>query len=132
MTAPAAAEPRTWTVELPPGLRLLSLNQRLHWAERARITRGLRQAAFVVARNAHIPPLERASVTVEYRPPLATRRRDLDNVPAASGKPAIDGIVDARVLRDDAPPYVTDLHYRIGEPCPRGRLVLHITEEAGH
>ena len=130
MSTPAAVKPRTWTLELPAGLRLLSLNGREHWSVKGRITRDLRQAAFVVARNAKIPPLERASVVVEYQPPLTSRRRDLDNIPAASGKPCIDGgLVDARILKDDAPPFLAGITYRIGEPYPRGRLLLHITEE---
>jgi crossover junction endodeoxyribonuclease RusA len=123
-------QPRTWTVALPAGIRLLSQNSRLHWAEKGRIVRDIRRAAFVVSRNARIPPLERASVVIEYQPPPTTRRRDHDNIPAASGKPAVDGaLVDARVLKDDCPPYLTEITCRVGEPFPRGRLVLYITEE---
>ena len=62
-------EPRTWTLELPAGMRLLSLNDRLHWSVKGRITRDLRIAAWTLARQAQIPPLERATVTVEYNPP---------------------------------------------------------------
>jgi crossover junction endodeoxyribonuclease RusA len=125
---PGTITARSWTIEFPPGMGLLSLNDRMHWAVRGRVVREIRKAAWVLAKAAGIPPLERASIAVTYRPPLVTRRRDLDNVPPASGKPAIDGIVDARVLADDAPPYVTGITYGIGEPCPKGRLVLTITE----
>src|SRR5450755_2745897 len=76
--------PRSWTLELPAGMRLLSLNGRYHWAEKGRITRDLRAAACVLARQAKIPPLGRARVTVTYQPPLVSRRRDLDNVGPAS------------------------------------------------
>jgi Holliday junction resolvase RusA-like endonuclease len=123
-----ARPPRTWVLELPAGLRLLSLNDRHHWAVKGRITRDLRKAAFVMARNARIPHLERAAIVVEYQPPLVTRRRDLDNVPPASGKPCIDGIVDAGVLADDSPAYVAGILHLIGEPYPKGRIVLRITE----
>ena len=121
--------PRTWTLELPAGMRLLSLNDRLHWSVKGRITRDLRIAAWTLARQAQIPPLERATVTVEYQPPPTTRRRDLDNVGPASGKPCIDGALqDAHVLAGDDTRYLTEVTYRIGEPYPKGRLVLTITE----
>jgi crossover junction endodeoxyribonuclease RusA len=117
---------------MPAGMRLLSLNDRRHWAEKGRITRDLRSAACILAHQARIPPLERARVTVEYQPPPLTRRRDLDNVATASGKPCIDGAIhDARVLPDDSPQYLTEVTYRIGHPHPRGRLVLTITEVTG-
>jgi crossover junction endodeoxyribonuclease RusA len=122
-------EPRAWILELPAGMRLLSLNDRLHWSVKGRITRDLRQAAWALARQQQIPPLERARVTVEYQPPLVSRRRDHDNVGPASGKPCIDGaLTDAKVLPDDSPEYLTEVTYRIGQPYPRGRLVLTITE----
>lgn len=121
--------PRSWTLEMPAGMKLLSLNSRMHWAERGRITRDLRKAAWALAKAAGIPPLERARVVVEYQPPQVSRRRDLDNVATASGKPCIDGaLTDARVLADDSPEYLTEITYRLGEPYPRGRLVLHIIE----
>ena len=124
--------PRTWVIELPAGLRLLSLNDRLHWAEKGRRTRDLRAAGCVMSRKVKVPPLGRAKVTVEYQPPLVTRRRDLDNVATASGKPLIDGALrDARVLIDDSPEYLTEVTYRIGKPFPKGRVVLFITEVTG-
>lgn len=128
----AGSTPRSWVIEMPAGMRLLSLNGRYHWAEKGRITRDLRAAACVLARQAKIPPLGRARVTVEYQPPLVSRRRDLDNVGPASGKPCLDGaLTDARVLADDSPQYLTEVTYRIGDPYPKGRLVLTVTEVPG-
>jgi len=127
-----SSSPRTWVLELPAGMRLLSLNSRMHWAEKGRITRDLRKAAWACAKAARVPPLERARVTVEYQPPQVSRRRDLDNVATASGKPCLDGaLTDARVLADDSPQYLTEITYRLGEPYPRGRLVITITEVTG-
>ena len=124
-------EPRTWVIEMPPGLKLLSLNSRMHWAERNRRNEELKKAAWAMAVRQGIPRLERASIVVEYQPP-DRRHRDADNAPAASGKSCIDGIVAAGVLEDDeSPRYVTELLCRIGEPYPRGRLVLTITEVTG-
>ena len=128
--SPAGPDARSWTIELPAGMRLLNLNDRRHWAEKGRITRDLRKAAWACARNAHIPHLERARVTVEFQPPLNGRHRDADNL-AAAGKPAIDGaLVDARILANDDAQHLIAVTYRIGEPFPRGRLVLHVTEVA--
>ena len=121
---------RTYTIALPPGLKLLSLNGREHWTERGRRTKALKNAAWAVARQAKIPRLERVSVAVEYQPP-DRRRRDAENTCAASGKAAIDGIVAAGVLPDDeCPRYVESITCVIGEQYPGGRLVLHLTEIA--
>ena len=125
----ALPEPRSWTVEMPAGMKLLSMNGRLHWSEQRRRASDLKAAAWACAKAAKIPPLESAFIAIEYQPP-DKRRRDHDNIPAASGKHCIDGIVAAGVLRDDCPPHVSGLSYGIGEPYPRGRLVLHIREVA--
>lgn len=120
--------PRTWTIEMPAALKLLSPNSRYHWSERARRAANLKQAAWAMALSRRLPHLERVSVAVEYQPPDG-RHRDADNAAAASGKPCIDGLVAAGVLDDDeSPRYVTEVTYRIGAPHPGGRLVLHITE----
>jgi len=121
---------RAWTVELPAGMDLLSLNGRLHWAEKNRRTRELKKAAWAITRMNLVPHLERASIVVEYQPP-DRRHRDADNAGTASGKACIDGIVAAGVLDDDeCPRYVSDVRYTIGPVFPRGRLVLHVTEVA--
>ncbi len=132
-TAAASVPPagsRTFTIALPAGLKLLSLNGREHWSERARRTEALKKAAWAMTLKAKIPRLERVSIVVEYQPP-DMRRRDAENTCAASGKAAIDGIVAAGVLEDDAcPQYVAGIECIIGEVYPRGRLVLHLTEVA--
>lgn len=122
--------PRTYTIALPPGMKLLSLNGREHWAAKARRTEELKKAAWAMAHQAKIPMLDRVSVVVEYQPP-DRRRRDADN-PAPSAKACIDGIVAAGVLEDDAcPRYITGILCTIGEPYPKGRLVIRLTEVPG-
>lgn len=128
--SPGSPEPRTWRLELPAGLPLLSLNGRLHWAEQRRRARGIKDAAWALAKQQKIPPLASVRIDVQYQPP-DRRRRDHDNVPTVSGKHAIDGIVLAGVLPDDCPPYVSALSYAIGPVHPGGRLVLTITEVPG-
>lgn len=125
---PAGSTGRSWTIKLPAGLRLLSLNGREHYMERHRRAQALKKAAWAMARNARIPSLERVSLVVEYQPP-DRRHRDADNAATASGKPCIDGLVAAGVIEDDeSPRYVAEVAYRIGAPHPGGRLVLHVTE----
>jgi crossover junction endodeoxyribonuclease RusA len=124
---PAGPQPRTWTVELPAGMELLSMNGRQHWSEQRRRGAELRKAAWATAKAIKIPPLAAALITVTYQPP-DKRRRDHDNIPAQSGKHCIDGIVDAGILPDDCPPYVAGISYAIGNPHPGGRLVLTLTE----
>jgi hypothetical protein len=51
-------------VELPAGLKVLSLNDRHHWAERARRAAALKKAAWAMALKVKIPPLESATITV--------------------------------------------------------------------
>jgi hypothetical protein len=117
-----------YTITLPAGLAVLSPNQRLHWAERNRRFQTLKKATWAMALKDHVPRVERARLLIEYQPP-DNRHRDADNIPAASGKPCIDGLVAARVLPRDDSRHVTEVAYRIGQPCPKGRLVLHLTEE---
>ena len=121
---------RTFTIALPAGPKLLSLNGREHWAERARRTEALKKAAWAMALQAKIPRLERVAVTVEYQP-RDLRHYDAENTCAPSGKACLDGIVAAGVLEDDeCPRYVTGIWCTIGSLYPKGRLVLHLTEVA--
>lgn len=126
---PAGSTGRSWTIELPAGLKLLSLNQRLHWAEQNRRAQVLKKAAWVMALNAKIPHLDRVVITAEHQPPPDGRHRDGDNY-APSAKAATDGIVAAGCLPGDDKRYVAGTFCTIGEPYPRGRLVLHIAEVA--
>lgn len=124
------AEPRTFVIEMPAGLRLLNANQRPHWAVKNRITRQLRTASFAIAKRDKVPRLDRVRIVVEYQPPQRARSRDAGNW-APSGKALIDGLRDAKVLPDDNSRHVVEEAYRIGEPYPAGRMVLHVTEVAG-
>jgi hypothetical protein len=119
----------TWTIELPAGLPMLSLNDRLSWQARYRRSEVLKAAAWAVAKQAKIPPLGRVSILAEYQPPNR-HERDADN-PVASVKALIDGCVKAGVLPgDECPRYVTVVSCTIGRMHPGGRMVMHLTEVA--
>lgn len=90
----------------------LNLNQRLHWAVKAELTRDIRQEVCIKAR-----PLKAAfapgPITVRFHwRPKDNRRRDPSNA-IATQKPAIDGLVDAGLIPDDTPEYVDELMPRI-------------------
>jgi crossover junction endodeoxyribonuclease RusA len=87
-----------WTT--PP----LSLNERTHWARKARTTREVRQITQWLAQSHRIPPRRRIAVRLLYTP-RDLRRRDADNLTPVL-KAVCDGLVDAGVVPDDTPDYM--------------------------
>lgn len=91
---------------------LLSANQRLHWAEKARRTKILRQTGAMNARSQDVPAMERAHLTVFVSWPTR-RRRDVGNI-APTIKGIVDGIVqDAKRLPDDDDAHLTGPDLRV-------------------
>lgn len=80
----------------------LSMNQRLHRMQEAKLTAMVRSAAREAF--ATFPPVEKVDVlmtwTVKDR-----RRRDAEN-PVATLKALCDGLVDAGIVPDDTPDYM--------------------------
>lgn len=124
-------EVRCWWLGLPFAPQdLPNLNHRQHWSVKARLNRQWREAVHVLCRAGHIPPLPRVLVCLYYTPAVA-RRRDPDNLVAAL-KPAVDGLVDAKVVPDDTAEYVTRDMPIILPPMRLGpdaaRLALYLEE----
>ncbi|GAA2772911.1 hypothetical protein [Saccharopolyspora taberi] len=95
--------PTTYRLDLPYQRPPLTANQRMHWARKAKITRAVRHAAKVAARN--IPALGRCTVRLVWTV-TDRRRRDADNaVPTL--KACADGLVDAGIVADDVPALMT-------------------------
>ena len=92
--------PLTWTK--PP----ISANSRMHWAQRAKIVKALRQEAAVRTKSARVPALPRVAFTLHYRP-KDSRRRDRGNL-MPMHKALLDGVVDAGVVEDDNPRFVDE------------------------
>lgn len=86
-----------WEIPLPWPKPPLSLNDRMHWAKRHRITSELRLIGKAKARP--IPPLGRCRVTLVWYV-NDRRRRDEDN-PMPTLKALADGVADAGVVTDD-------------------------------
>ena len=78
----------------------LSLNDREHWAVKAKKVRAARSEAATAITAARVRPMERATIELHWRMP-DLRHRDTDN-PTASLKPAIDALVDCGVLPRDS------------------------------
>lgn len=102
MTAPTIEQ---WNVKLPFKRPPLNANQRLHWANKARMTAQIREAAGLCARGV-IPPCERVKVRLLWCV-SDKRRRDPSNV-MPTQKAVVDGLVDAGVVPDDTPEFVLE------------------------
>lgn len=109
----------------------LSLNDRAHWRTRYETGKSIREAVALSHRN--LGPSPSGHVTVRMVWWVNTRGvRDEDN-PVATLKPMCDGLVDAGLVPDDSPKYMTKLPVRIiYRPASEGAacVELHVTE--GH
>lgn len=107
----------TYTIVLPWKRPLLSMNDRMHWAQKARLTRQVRDTTRLLAWG--LPRgLERIEITLHYRP-IDNRRRDTDNLTPVL-KACADGVVDAGVVADDTPQYMTK-HMSVIHTADKGR-----------
>lgn len=122
---------RTWTLtctELgrPPTANFM---RRLHHHQRATVDRRWRIAFYSLALEAKVPHLRQ--VTISAHDLLVDRRSIPDvgaNAPAV--KAAIDGLVDAVVVKDDSPAYVVEVRHTVPEFVGVAGLVLVVTEVA--
>lgn len=90
---------RDWIIQLPYAKPPLSMNDRMHWRAKAKITAAIR--AHVAEEAQALPACSASEVWLHYVPRDA-RRRDADNlVPIL--KACCDGLVDAGVVPDDTP-----------------------------
>ena len=107
----------------------LNLNQRMHWAQKAKITKAIRDEVATKAR-----PLadqftgQHIAIRLHWMP-RDNRRRDPSNC-IATQKPAIDGLVDAGIMPDDTPEYIAELMPKIHrrEPGQPAACWLEIRE----
>jgi len=90
----------THHIPLPWPKPPLSMNDRDHWAVKARKVREVRSIVAALITQARIPAMDTAEVTLHWRVP-DWKHRDVDN-PTATLKPCIDALVDAGVLPRDS------------------------------
>lgn len=114
------------------GTRWLNSNQRLHWAQRARITREWRDTAAWVVKAAHVPHVQgKAHITAVLLFPDNRRRDPANWYPTV--KACIDGLVPA-VLDDDSHTHLEgpDMRHRVVPGRARPAVELHITDLGGN
>lgn len=111
--AHAAAEPREFTIEIPPRTVLLNANDTFkHWAPKHAVVKNLRTIAQQLATIQRIPRLDRVLITGYLHPPNNIRRDPANwNLTL---KACVDGVVSAGVLVDDSSDYVTDGGVQLG------------------
>lgn len=103
----------------------LTLNQRLHWREKARRNALVRDVVHARVQQLRLPQCGHISVQLHF----ATgdnRRRDQDNL-VATLKPCLDGITRSGLIRDDTPEHVTWYSPQIHNGPGVRRLWLEIT-----
>lgn len=121
---------RIWTFDITVRTTPLSMNDRQHWAAKARETAELRRNAALMAKLTRIPrDLGRVRVTLHYVP-RDRRRRDPINL-APTLKAIQDGLVDVGIVPDDTPEFMESPMPVIHEPAPRhhGRGLLYVEVE---
>lgn len=92
---------------------LITSNQRLHWATKARHTKTIRDMAWILCMHPKRAHLSAAVCDVVVTWP-DKRRRDAENI-SPTAKAAIDGCVDAGLLTDDSDRYLKKVSYSNSE-----------------
>lgn len=106
------------TINLPYQTPPLTANQKTHWATHAQHTKNLRQTTHILAKHHKIPRTTHTTVTLHYVP-RTNRRRDQDNL-VPTLKPICDGLVDAGIVPDDTPEFMTK-HMPVIDPKDPGQ-----------
>lgn len=115
-------------LELPWTKPPLSANQRLHWAQRARVVKEVRTISKYLALSKKVGELNHIIVRLHYVP-RDKRRRDPSNM-MPTQKALLDGLVDAKVVPDDCPPYVIEWMPVVETPDGKNaRMYLEIIPE---
>lgn len=115
----------TWTLTPEWPKPLTSLNDRLHWAVVKKATLRCKEFAMNSATAALIPPLEHCIVEMVWTVPDRIHR-DEEN-PMLDFKAICDGLVNAGVVPDDIPKYMTKLMPRIEYVKGEKRVEVIIT-----
>ena len=90
--------------------RASSPNTRGHWVARYKANRKLKEDTFMLAMSKQVPAFEKARITIVYVV-KDNRRRDGDNW-LSMAKGIIDGMVEAKVFKDDSAEYISFAPFR--------------------
>lgn len=108
---------------------ILSANDKVHWAVRARLTKQLRQWGYLLGREGEGVArlgLTHARVEFEFAYP-DRRRRDRSNL-ALTVKAIMDGLIDAGLLPDDSDRFLDGPHTVIADHLAGKHLGVHCYE----
>lgn len=110
----------------PITVNWVARNHRMQWSQHTRETR---RTWWALARQANLPALERAGITVV---PLHVNRKSMQDAAscAPEAKAAIDGLIDAGVLPDDDPEHVLWVRFNAPLVCGSDGMRLRIHEVA--
>lgn len=94
---------------------------------RAALVKEWRQVFNILARNAKVPPMKAIRVVAQ---PELKNRASMPDTGACIGsvKAGIDGLIDARVLKDDGPDVVRELVFLAPVVTGKDALVLTIED----
>ena len=124
---PEQNQPRKWTLTVQSELPMLNLNQRLHWAKKAQLTKHWRRLALTHAMAADLPlNLNRVHIIAHVVKPT-NRQYDVHNL-MPTLKACVDGLVtDYGLLPEDTNKHLIGPDLRQGgkgEPA----IIIEITE----
>lgn len=109
--------------------KLITANDKMHWAARSRLTKQLRQWGYLLGREGEGVArlgLQHARVEIEFAYP-DHRRRDRSNL-APTVKALMDGLIDAGLLPDDSDRYLDGPHTVIVENLAKPHLNVPMYE----
>lgn len=109
--------------------KLITANDKMHWAARSRLTKQLRQWGYLLGREGEGVArlgLTHARVEMEFAYP-DRRRRDRSNL-APTVKALMDGLIDAGLLPDDADRFLDGPHTIIADHLAVKRLGVPMYE----
>ena len=123
--------PLVWESRVLPLTRskLITANDKPHWAARAKLTKQIRQWGYLLGREGKGVArlgLTHARVEMEFAYP-DRRRRDRSNL-APTVKALMDGLIDAGLLPDDADRFLDGPHTVIADPLAVKRLGVPMYE----
>lgn len=127
---PQIVDPPSAVFEIPLCGDWLNSNRSLFWAEKARLVKAWRHAAYIVGRSSRTQFTQQVDVVGIVHKRRVSGRWDPHNLNPTT-KPCLDGLVDAGVLGDDDTKHVRRVSMEAGAPdALRPRLTLVITPVA--
>lgn len=138
-------EPRMLRIALPPGLPLLSANDRLHWTKTRKIGLAIKEEVVKAVRGEE-PFTGKVRIRAIYHPPTTRGRRDPGNF-YPTVKAAVDALVGQKdqvnkktgkvypappfvpLLADDSSRYVTEVALVVSSlVVAGGQMVIQVIE----